>query len=259
MDSNTAITVKYWIASDQGRKFPDLDGIDDFRRELAADYISVVKGRPAGAGGLTHLYVELISSLSLSYFTRLLLDGVTYDLIKEGSKRFALRPFLAAYRRLRDRNKDKLHPVDIGALQIQYQDSLLVIHEVGDDTIVDNLENILLTLARNYENLSLDDGVHPSEIHVPVFEDPDSERPCRFRVKGFVDETIRANAPDDYFKFWGLDYDLFEFQVYDVQNQTLLNESFNTLERHWAEENRRGELKAREFWAQQSKKSDTSD
>src|SRR2546423_8054503 len=73
MDTQTAITVKYWIATDQGRNFCDLDGIDEFRRELAADYVSLAKGRPTGAGGFTHLYVEVISSLTLSHFIRLLL------------------------------------------------------------------------------------------------------------------------------------------------------------------------------------------
>ena len=36
MQTRTAINVKYWIASDQGRNFTDLEGIDEFRRDLAA-------------------------------------------------------------------------------------------------------------------------------------------------------------------------------------------------------------------------------
>src|SRR4051794_8560298 len=105
MNTRTAITVKYWIASDQGRNFDDLQDIDEFRRELNAEYISVVKGRPAGAGGFTHLYVEVISSLSFSHFVQLLLDGIAFDLIKRGAESFVLRPFIAAYKKLRDRNK----------------------------------------------------------------------------------------------------------------------------------------------------------
>ena len=59
METGTSIAVRYWIATDRPRDFPDLEGIDDFRNELALDYASVVKGRPAGAGGLVHLYVEI--------------------------------------------------------------------------------------------------------------------------------------------------------------------------------------------------------
>src|SRR5712692_3555828 len=121
MDTGTAITVKYWIATDQRSTFPDLDGIDDFQRELAADYISVVKGRPAGAGGLTRLYVDLISSVSLSHVVQLLLDGIAFDLIKRGAESFLLRPFLAAYKKLQERNK-KRGFVDIAELRVQFQD-----------------------------------------------------------------------------------------------------------------------------------------
>jgi hypothetical protein len=65
-------------------------------------------------------------------------------------------------------------------------------------------------------------------------------------VRGFVDETILGNAPDDYFKFWGLEYDIFRTRVYDLTNRMLLDEEFNTLERHGAELTRRFELKHRD-------------
>jgi len=153
METGTAINVKYWIASDQGRNFTDLEGIDEFRHELAADYVSIVKGRPAGAGGFTHLYVEVISSFSLSHLVQLLIDGMAFDLIKRGAESFALRPFLAAYEKLRDRNKGK-RSIDIGELQIHFQDSILLIHEVREDTIVPSLGKLLLCLAQNYASLA---------------------------------------------------------------------------------------------------------
>jgi hypothetical protein len=239
MDTGVAITVKYWIASDQGRKFADLEGVDDFRRELAADYVSVVKGRPAGAGGFTHLYVEVISSLSLSHLVQLLLDGITFDLIKRGTESFALRPFLAAYKKLRDRNKAK-RLIDIAELQIHFQDSVLLIHEVSTDTIAQNLEKILLSVAHNYEHLAISDGEIPFLIHVPVFEDLEKDRLGRFRVRGHIDETIRSDGPAEYFTFWGLEYILdTDRRVYDVTRRLLLDERFSTLEEYWAEWTRR--------------------
>lgn len=229
METGTAINVKYWIASDQGRNFSDLDGIDEFRRELAADYVSVVKGRPAGAGGFTHLYVEVISSFSLSHLVQLLIDGVAFDLIKRGSESFVLRPFLAAYEKLRDRNKGD-NSIDIGELQIHFQDSILLIHEVRTDTIVQNLGKLLLYLAQNYDHLTLSHGERPFLIHIPVFEDPEEDSPCRFRVRGDIDETIPSDGPSDYFRFWGLEYIVeTDRRVYEVAGQLLLDERFNTL------------------------------
>lgn len=241
MQTRTAVKVKYWISANSidQRKNLDLIGVDDFRRELAADYISVVQRRPAGAGGVTHLYVELISSLSLSHVAQMLLDGIAFDLIKRGTESFVLRPLLAAYEKFRDRNK-KDHFVDIGELEIQFQDSLLVIHEISSDSIVGQLENILLTLARNYQRFVLRDGEAPFAIHIPVFEDPDEDRPCRFRVIGDIDETIRSSGPEDYLKFWGLEYDVSDDRrVFDVSRELLLDEEFWTLDRYWAEMTRR--------------------
>jgi hypothetical protein len=229
------------IASDQGRKFTDLDGIDEFRRELAADYVSVVKGRPAGAGGFTHLYVEVISSLSLSHLIQLLLDGLAFDLIKKGGESFVLRPFLVAFEKLRDRNKTS-RLIDIAELQIHFQDSILLIHEVSTDTIVQNLEKILLSIAQNYEDLAFGDGESPFLIHIPVFEDLEEDRPCKFRVRGDIDETICSDGPADYFKFWGLEYVVeADRRVYDVARRLVFDERFNTLEEHWAEWTRRAE------------------
>lgn len=245
MASGTAINVKYWIASDQGRNFTDLEGIEEFRRELAADYISVVKGRPAGAGGFTHLYVEIISSLSLSHLVQLLVDGVAFDLIKRGGEAFVLRPFLAAYEKLRDRNEGK-RSIDIGELQVHFQDSILLIHEVREDTIVPNLGKLLSCLAQNYDHLTLGGVETPFVIHIPVFEDPDKNRSRRFRVRGDIDETIPSDGPADYFRFWGLEYVVeTERRVYDVTRQLLLEERFNTLDEHWAEWARRAEARNR--------------
>jgi hypothetical protein len=245
MYTGTAVTVKYWISTDS-LEFKDLEGIDDFRKALADDYVSVVKGRPAGAGGLTHLYVELISSLSLSHVAQLLLDGIAFDLIKHGTEAFVLRPFLAAYKRLQERNKER-RSIDIAELQVQFQDSLLIIHEISSDSIFPNLEKILLTLAQQYDRLALKSGEYPFTIHIPVFEDTEEDRPCRFRVIGDIDETIRSKGPQDYFHFWGLEY-LYDHvkRVYDVGTQLLIDSDFNTVEQHWAEWTRRWEAKRRQ-------------
>ena len=240
MSTGNAIVVKYWISTDH-LPFDDLKGIQEFRDELASAYVSVVTGRAAGAGGITHLLVELTSTFSMSHLAQLILDGVAFDLIKNGAEALVLRPFIAAYKRLQERNKDDL--VDIGELKIQFRDSMLVLHEVSSNTVVSELENILTTLARSYGKFLLRNGEAPYTIEIPVFEDPEEDRPCRFRVIGDVDETIRSRGPEDYLGFWGLEYDHAGLRVFDVQGQLLLDEQFNTLERHWAEMRRRVETK----------------
>jgi len=240
VSTGNAIVVKYWVSTDH-LPLDDLKGIEEFRDELASAYVSVVSGRAAGAGGITHLLVELTSTFSLSHLAQLILDGVAFDLIKNGAEAFVLRPFIAAYRRLQECNKDSF--VDIGELKIQFRDSLLILHEISSNTLAYQLENILATLARSYDRFLLKQGEAPYTIEIPVFEDPEEDRPCRFRVIGDIDETIRSRGPEDYVGFWGLEYDHAGLRVFDVQRQLLLDEQFNTLDRHWAEMTRRAEIK----------------
>jgi hypothetical protein len=164
-----------------------------------------------------------------------------YDLVKNGAEAFVLRPFIAAYSRLQERNRDKF--VDIGELQIQFRDSLLIVHEISGNTLVSQLENILANVARSYDRFLIREGHAPYTIEIPVFEDSEKDRPCRFRVIGYIDETIQSSGLDDYVGFWGLEYDHFGLRVFDVQRQLLLDEQFNTLDRHWAELRRRAEIK----------------
>ena len=242
METDTSVAVRYWISTDHPKDFPDLDGIEDFRNELSSDYVSVVKGRPAGAGGPVHLLVEFISVFSLSHVVQLLLDGVAYDLIKEGSRSFVLRSFISAYRKLKGRNRQRY--LDIGDLRIEFQDCQLVIHGIASGAIDEQLEAILRALAEHYDNLAQQDGERPFAIHIPVFEDPDEKRSSRFRVIGDIDETIRSRETEDYLRYWGLVYDRASaVRVYDVQNRLLLDEPFLTLEEYWQELTRRSREK----------------
>jgi len=238
METNTSIAVRYSIATDHPNDYLDLEGIDDFRRELATDYVSVVRGRPSGAGGGVHVLVDVISNLRLTDVVQILIGGAIYDLVKEGTRSFVLRPFIHAYTKLKERNRNKR--LDLRELRIEFQDCLLVIHEVSTDTNVDNLSRIFPTLAEHYDRLALATGQKPIEVHIPVVEDPDDERPCRFRVIAHVDETINDKGPEDYLGYWGLVYDRPPaLKVYDVGQARLLHERFNTVEEYWRDLSRR--------------------
>jgi hypothetical protein len=233
VERENAIVVRYWVATDH-RPFPDLEGIEDFRKELAEAYVSIIDGRPAGAGGLTSFHVELLSTLSLRHLVQLVLDGVAFDLVKQGAEAFVLRPFLHAYRRLRERNQARI--VDIGDLQIRFQDSLVVLHEIKSNTLLSYLDRIFWTLAHSYGRLLLENGDSPSEIHIPVFEDSRPDGACRFRILSrFDDETIRPKGAEEYVGFWGLMYDFGSRRVFDVNGASVLSEHWHTLREHWDE------------------------
>jgi len=238
MGSDTAVVVRYWIATDHPVDFPDLDGIEEFRNDLAAEYVSLVRGRPSGAGGLLHLCVEIISRFPISHVIQLLIDGAAYDLIKEGSRSLILRPFIAAYKKLRERNVDRL--LDIQELRIEFADCQLTMHEVSTNTVIENLQQILAALAEHYDHLARRTGELPYEVHIPVLEDHDEERKTRFRILGNVDEPITGRGPEDYFRYWGIVYGRpWERSVYDVRAGKLLADEFTTVQEYWQTLSRR--------------------
>jgi len=114
-----------------------------------------------------------------------------------------------------------------------FQDSILVIYKITDDSIFSQLESILGAIAKHYENLVLASGETPLEIHVPVLEDLAQDRLCRFRVLLDVDETIANVTTDDYFKLWGISYDFSRnFRIYDLTRELLIDEEFYTQQRY---------------------------
>jgi len=92
MSINAALRIRYWIATDHPQDSVDLDGVDEFKDELSNSYVTVVRGRSCGAGGITRLFVELISTFTVSHLVQLLIDGAAFDMIKSGTQEFALRP-----------------------------------------------------------------------------------------------------------------------------------------------------------------------
>lgn len=233
MQEGMAIKVDYWAAQDGDFKLHDLGGIGEFREELAGQYAAIVRGRPGALGGLYHLSVEIVSTLALSHVVRLLLDGIAFDLIKEGTKTFVLRPFLAAYGKLKERNKGDYG--DIDELRLIFQDSVVIVDYLGDDSIASSLEKILHTLSKNYQHLVLSSGESPFEIYIPIFEDPAVDRPSRFRELLHYDETIPSVSVSDYFVYWGVWYDFsHKHRVYDVQRELLIDEGFLTKKQYWA-------------------------
>jgi hypothetical protein len=83
------------------------------------------------------MLAQIISGIPWTHVVQLIIDGAAYDLVKEGSKSFILRPFISAYRKLRDRNQDRL--IDLAELQIDFEDFHVIIHEIASDTIIDCL------------------------------------------------------------------------------------------------------------------------
>jgi hypothetical protein len=233
MNTSTSVKIIYWAERKDNKSLYDFVGIEEFRQELDQSYVSIIQGRPGPLGGLHELAVEFIAQLTLIEVAKFLLEGIAFDLIKSGTKAFVLRPFLAAYEKLKGRNPT--YRLDIEELRIMFQDTTVVIHKLTNDSIFPHLDKILRTIAFHSAKLTLGTGERPFEIHVPIFEDPTQDRLCRFRVMLDVDETIRNISTSDYFQLWGLRYDYAGDRVYNLEKGLIIENEFYTLDRYWPE------------------------
>jgi len=241
MDLGGAVKVEYWAEPKGALAMFDPEGIAEFRESLAKSYISNVHARPGPCGFLYGLTAEFLTSLSVQDFLKLILGGVAYDLVKSGSRALVLRPFLAAYETLKRKNAGSRLGIHIEEVLLNFQDSVVAIHDLGNDTVLDNLRSIFQALAANYSHLVLRTGEKPFSVRIPVFEDVAEDRLCRFRELLDVDETIRDLGDERYLGLWGCQYDYAgTTKVFDVRRKVLLDEEFYSRVRYWqAREERR--------------------
>jgi hypothetical protein len=220
--SMTTIKILYW-AEQEGNDLHGPIAIDEFKKSLSVNYNTVVHGRPGElGGGINELIIEIITSMSLKDVANSILLSATYDIVKQGSKSFIIKPFMDAYKALRDVNDEA--EVDIYSMQFTFEDSVVKIYKISKDSIYASIGMVLNNLSKNYDKLVLINGEKPFEIYVPVFKDPSPEYSDIYRLKYNVDETIENFSIDDYAKFWGLYYDYSRtFKTYDLQNQILID------------------------------------
>ena len=123
METGASVRISYWAEKKEGISLHSLAGLEEFRKDLDDNYISVVQSRPGDLGGLHQFVVEFVSSISLHDFVTFLLEGISFDLIKSGTKALVFRPFISAYKKLKEHDENK--HVDIEEFRVVFQDALL--------------------------------------------------------------------------------------------------------------------------------------
>jgi hypothetical protein len=159
--------------------------------------------------------------------------------VKNSTRSLVLRPLVAAFDKLRSRNRDR--HIDVDELRFSFQDIDVVMKKVSSRSIFEELGDIFRALAERLESLKGQTGELPYAIHIPVFQDPEA-RFCRFRSLLDVDETIHGVSSESYLKYWGVRYNLeSRIRVFDVQRRLLIDASYMTqeeylmeLEKEWA-------------------------
>lgn len=227
-----SLKISYWAEQIGPKAISEFEGIEDFKRTLVAEYTTVVRGRPGDLGGLYDLAIHFVSDLTLADIVTFVASGVAYDVLKEGTKSFILRPFIDAYDKLRTRNK--WASIDIEVLTLEFQDSIVTMDSTYDQAIPSQIGEILKRLAEAYPLMVQPTGEAPFEIRIPVLEDTTADSVGRYRAILEVDEMVAKRSASDYYGLWGLWYDYSrQFRIYDVQRKNLIDAEFLSRERYW--------------------------
>jgi hypothetical protein len=102
-------------------------------------------------------------------------------------------------------------PIQIDEFSIFLEDTSIVINKIYEQSISDQLENVLIALSKNYFQLTKGLTEIPFEIYVPVFEENHNASDSHGRIQ------TGNHTKNDYFNFWGLyfesedDADVFDF------------------------------------------------
>jgi hypothetical protein len=112
-------------------------------------------------------------------------------------------------------NKSISTPVDIKEVSFYFKNTSIIISSIDYQSIVQEIENILNAILYHFEFYSTLMGSVPNEIHIPVFEDPNSKK--------LLNLTEIVNLPSyisPYSKFWGLYFDSLEKPLIYNLNRT---------------------------------------
>jgi hypothetical protein len=211
------VEIKYWTYPD-GK---DFNGIEDFIGEIDRDYyLEVTKKRTdALGGGLYDLIIEISEDLTLLELAK--------SYMEDGVKLYVgynIKRIYESVKKLFEKNPE-VHP-SVEQIKIKFKDCTIFFYEVyqnGIEEAFDEFVQILIYLALNKKKKFK----KIKEIHTPIYNHPDSNNLCDYRVKLEYDEIITEFKKDDYLKFWGIKFKKRKM-VYDVENGKFLKEKFYT-------------------------------
>ncbi len=195
---------------------PQIKGLVEFKKSLERDYFSNVSVRNCSSDiARENLVVEMDCNFKLVEILSHLQKGTWGRMYSAQNSWSKSSPFSRALRKL---NKLNSRRIDIEELSIFTKDCSIIIKNIFENSIEEQIRQILQTIAQHYVYFSKRLTETPYEIYIPVFEEDLFENESKLK-------NIRAgnNQKKDYFKYWGL---YFESEkdalIYDLKNKAII-------------------------------------
>jgi hypothetical protein len=188
-----------------------IEGLGSFKKHLEKYFFSQVVVRDVSTESTsTKLVLELSCNFGLTEMLHHLNLGTWGNF---GSKENSFRHLLET---LRGRNDQYL---EVEEFAIFLKDTSIIINKIYDESIPQQLEEILQAVSKNYVHFTRGLTEIPYEIYIPVFEESLLE-----------DDNTLMNIKSgntqvkDYFKYWGLYfYTEDDALIYDLKNTAIIS------------------------------------
>ncbi|MBT8187388.1 MAG: hypothetical protein HKP38_01445 [Croceitalea sp.] len=200
----------------RGNTTTELIGLDHFKKDLERDFYSnaTIRCQYVTENKL-NLYIDLSCNFGLIESLFHLNNGNWGSYYTASSKESALSPFHTSLYTLAEENQ-KL--IDIEELSLTLKDTTITIAKIFDQSIPDQLSNILSTLSSHFVHFTKGISEMPYEIFVPVFEE---------NKHIILDaEGLNQRSKMDFFDFWGLYFESKNDPViYDLKTKKIIEKS----------------------------------
>ncbi len=226
-DNQVALKIKYYVLGTGDNHFEGEGVLSKFKKEIHDEYFATFEIELADRGGGGNFVLELLMDITLKDYLMIIIGGVAWDLVKAGTKKLFIRPFIELYKKFRKDNSSQ----EIQELTFIFNDSRVKISAIKQITYEIDFEicgEIILSLAKHYHYFENSPGNFPLEIHIPLIEDSISNDTPLYRSLLSVDEPYVFNLKpqkkftnEDYFKFWGLNYLGWIKYVYNLETTQL--------------------------------------
>tara|TARA_R110002051_G_scaffold222630_3_gene286197 strand:- start:1277 stop:1945 length:669 start_codon:yes stop_codon:yes gene_type:complete len=191
-------------------------GLDAFRLKVEKDFFCDVKITSSKQlNNSNDLILEAKFNFELSQGLPILANRQIGDLdLSDSQEKDCL--FLNA---LEDLYKNNVQCIDIEEVNIIFNDCMIVIHKIFENSISSQLNNIITELHKNQLFYTKGFTKMPYEIHIPVFEQKHIDSDF-----SLLNIRMKANKNEDYFAFWGLYFeDTIDAHIYDFFNKDIID------------------------------------
>jgi|JI10StandDraft_1071094.scaffolds.fasta_scaffold190870_2 hypothetical protein len=197
-----------------GLSWIDSIDLETLQKEIKENYISNISpnGGPQ-AGGIVDTIVEILIDISFVDFFKIIRDGLIFDTVTRGKESFILKPLFSSFAKIESKNESW----DYTKVRFLFDGTEVVVYGMSN-LFTSKLGTVFNALSKHYNNLRT-----PYQILIPITKDSDEEGNEFYANYGGGSDF----DTEDYTKFWGILYEFgYDTKIYDVENSTMLNESW---------------------------------